>query len=44
MTTTPTVEREFQGRIALPFICGKALTAANVGTYHSAGQKLLGLT
>ncbi len=44
MTTSPTVEREFQGRIALPFITGKVLTAANVSSLNTIGQKLLGLT
>lgn len=43
MNTTPAVEREFQGRIALPFICGKELSAANVSSLYATGQKLLGL-
>jgi hypothetical protein len=40
-TGGPTIE--FDGRIALPFLCGKKLTAANVATLYSLGQKLLGL-
>ena len=43
LTTAPTVEREFQGRIALWFICGKELTAANVTALNPIGQQLLGL-
>lgn len=43
MTTSPAVEREFQGRIALPFICGQELSAANVNTIYGLGQKLLGV-
>ncbi len=42
-TTTPTVEREFQGRIALPFITGVELSAANVSGLDTIGRKLLGL-
>ena len=36
-------DQAFQGRIALPFITGKALTAANVTTLYGLGRKLLGL-
>ena len=43
MTTSPAVEQEFQGRIALPFICGKELTAANVTTLYGVGRTLLGV-
>lgn len=43
MNTSPAVEREFQGRIALPFITGVELTAANVAALHGIGQILLGL-
>lgn len=43
-TTTPTVEREFQGRLALPFVCGKLLTPANWSALHGAGKELLGLS
>jgi len=41
VTATPTTE--FHGRIAMPFICGKELTAANVLKLYLIGQKLLGL-
>jgi len=34
----------FQGRIALPFITGKALTAAEVASLYSIGQQLIGLS
>lgn len=43
MNTSPTVEREFQGRIALPFITGVELTAANITTLDGIGDTLLGL-
>ena len=33
---------EFTGRIALPFICGKALSAANVAAIKGLGDQLLG--
>src|SRR3990167_8932243 len=34
----------FQGRLALPFITGKALTAAEIASLYSIGQQLLGLS
>ena len=37
------VEHEFEGRFALPFICGKELTGANVTTIYNIGRILLGL-
>ena len=37
------VENEFEGRIALPFLCGKELTAANVTTLYGIGKTLLGI-
>ena len=40
-TAAPTIE--FDGRIALPFICGKKLTQANVTTLLGIGQTLLGV-
>ncbi len=40
-TAGPTIEMD--GRIALPFICGKELSAANVASLYGIGQKLLGL-
>ncbi|KKL67620.1 hypothetical protein LCGC14_2133160 [marine sediment metagenome] len=40
-TAAPTIEMD--GRIALPFICGKKLTAADVATLHGIGKTLLGL-
>ncbi len=40
-TAAPT--NEFNGRIALPFVCGKALTAAEVVTLNGIGRTLLGL-
>ncbi len=43
MNTSPAVQQEFQGRIALPFICGKELTAANVTTLYNSGRILLGV-
>lgn len=43
MNTDPTIQRGFQGRIALPFICGKELTAANIADLDTLGDKLLGL-
>ena len=36
-------EQEFEGRIALPFICAKKLSQGNVSTLYSIGQTLLGL-
>jgi hypothetical protein len=41
VTATPVAE--FHGRLALPFICGKALTAAEVLQLHELGGVLLGL-
>ena len=41
--TTPAVTELFSGRIALPFICGKELTAADVAAINGLGQRLLGL-
>ena len=38
-----TAAQVFVGRIALPFITGVALTAANVTTLYGLGRKLLGL-
>lgn len=35
--------QELNGRIALPFVCGAALTAAQVTTLHTATKELLGL-
>ena len=43
LTTAPTVEQEFQGRIALPFIAGAELTAANITTLYGLGRTLLGV-
>lgn len=40
-TAAPT--NEMDGRLALPFICGKQLTAANVSSLYAIGQTLLGL-
>lgn len=34
---------EFKGRLALPFLCGKELSAGDVSGLHVIGQKLLGL-
>jgi hypothetical protein len=39
-TAAPTVE--FNGRLALPFICGSLLTPANVVTLRGIGRQLLG--
>lgn len=39
-----TAAQVFQGRMALPFITGKELTAAEVNTLYSIGRRLLGLT
>ncbi len=41
--TTPALTEIFSGRIALPFICGKELSAANVATLYGIGKTLLGL-
>lgn len=41
--TTPVVTELFSGRIALPFITGKVLTAANVAALKGLGGRLLGL-
>lgn len=41
--TTPAVTELFSGRIALPFITGKILTAANVTALYGIGKTLLGL-
>lgn len=43
LNTEPAVTALFSGRIALPFVCGKILTAANVTTLHGLGRTLLGL-
>ena len=40
-TAAPTIEMD--GRIALPFICGKELSAANVTTLNGIGKVLLGV-
>ena len=40
-TAGPTFELE--GRIALPFICGRELSATQVSELHSLGRRLLGL-
>lgn len=40
-TDVPT--NPFNGRIALPFICGKQLTSANITTIEGAGRVLLGI-
>lgn len=40
-TAAPTFE--WEGRIALPFICGKALSANEVAQLYGIGQRLLGL-
>lgn len=37
------IERIFDGRIALPFLTGKELTAAQVGRLYTIGRILLGL-
>lgn len=42
VTATPTTE--FHGRIALPFLCGKQLTAANVQTLYSYTAPMVGIT
>lgn len=34
---------EFTGRIALPILCGKEMTLANIAEYHARGKRLLGL-
>jgi len=38
-----TAAQSLQGRLALPFVTGKALTAANVTTLYGIGRTLLGL-
>ena len=40
---TGTAAQVFQGRMALPFITGKELTAAEVGQLYAIGQELLGI-
>lgn len=40
---TDAPQQLFNGRIALPFICGKQLTTANVTTIYNAGRVLLGI-
>lgn len=35
--------QEFEGRIALPFICGKELTANNVASIYNIGRRLIGV-
>ena len=40
---TGTAAQVFQGRMALPFITGKELTAAEVSQLYAIGQELLGL-
>ncbi len=41
--TLPANTALFDGRIALPFVCGKILTAAEVTTIYNIGRILLGL-
>ncbi len=36
-------DQELRGRIALPFVCGKELSQANVDTLHGLGSTLLGI-
>lgn len=43
LNTNPATSALFDGRIALPFITGKELTAANVATIYGIGRTLLGL-
>lgn len=43
LNTTPAVTNLFDGRIALPFICGKELTAANILEIYNIGKVLLGV-
>jgi hypothetical protein len=38
-----TATQVFQGRMALPFVTGKALTAAEVTTIYGIGRELLGV-
>ena len=40
---TNAIAAGFTGRIALPFMCGTELSAANVTTIHNLGKTLLGL-
>ncbi len=40
-TTTPA--QELEGRIALPFVCGRQLSATQVAEYNRLGRLLLGL-
>lgn len=42
ITTNPT--QEVDGRLALPFICGKELSASEVSQLYTIGKRLLGLT
>lgn len=41
---TGTPAQEFEGYMALPFITGKELTSAEVGSLFGIGQELIGLT
>lgn len=41
--TTPAITEKYSGRIALPFVTGKVLTAADVVTLYGIGRTLLGL-
>lgn len=41
ITTAPT--QEVDGRLALPFICGKELSAAEVGRLYTLGRRLLSI-
>ena len=41
--TTPAVTNLYTGRVALPFVTGTELTAANVASLFVIGQELLGL-
>ncbi|KKL27395.1 hypothetical protein LCGC14_2385580 [marine sediment metagenome] len=34
---------EFTGRMGLPILCGKQMSAVNVAEYHARGKRLLGL-
>ncbi len=43
LNTTPALTNLFTGRVALPFVTGKELTANDVASLHAIGQELLGL-
>ncbi len=43
LNTYPALANVFDGRVALPFVCGKELSAAEVAQIYDIGKRLLGM-